>query len=42
MCTPVRDVLEGEFLKSQATRDFMKKDYEVTRGLLVKLGMTKP
>jgi putative tricarboxylic transport membrane protein len=36
------DVLEGEFLRSQATRDFMKKDYEVTRGLLVKLGMTKP
>ena len=41
MCTPVRDMLEGEFLKSQATRDFMKKDYEVTRGL-TRLGMTKP
>ena len=34
------EALEGEFLKSQATRDFMKKDYEVTRGLLTRLGMT--
>lgn len=35
------DALEGEFMKSQATRDFMKKDYEVTRGLLTRLGMIK-
>ena len=34
------EALEGEFMKSQATRDFMKKDYEVTRGLLTRLGMT--
>jgi len=36
------DALEADFMKSQATRDFMKKDYEVTRTLLVKLGMTRP
>ena len=35
------DALEGDFLKSQATREFMKKDYELTRSLLGKLGMTK-
>ena len=35
------DVLEAEFMKSQATREFMRKDYELTRGLLGKLGLTK-
>jgi len=35
------DVLEGDFRKSEATREFMKQDYEVTRRLLVKLGMVR-
>ena len=35
------DILEGEFMKSRATLEFMKKDYEQTRGLLARLGMLK-
>jgi len=35
------DALEAEFLKSQATREFMRKDYELTRGMMAKLGLTK-
>jgi len=35
------DVLEGDFMKAQAAREFMKRDYELTRGLLAKLGMIK-
>jgi putative tricarboxylic transport membrane protein len=36
------DVLESDFMRSQAAREFLRKDYELTRSLLVKLGMTKP
>jgi putative tricarboxylic transport membrane protein len=35
------DALEPMFLKGQAARDYLKKDYEVSRTLLGELGMTK-
>jgi putative tricarboxylic transport membrane protein len=35
------DALEAEFMKSRATREYMRKDYETTRDLLTKLGMIK-
>jgi putative tricarboxylic transport membrane protein len=35
------DSLEWEFMKSQPTRDYLKQEYDLARGLLVDLGMTK-
>jgi putative tricarboxylic transport membrane protein len=35
------DALEWEFIKSQAARDYLKKDYELSRTLLTELGMLK-
>lgn len=35
------DALEWEFIKSQAARDYLKKDYELSRSLLGELGMVK-
>lgn len=35
------DALEWEFIKSQAARDYLKKDYELSRSLLGDLGMVK-
>lgn len=36
-----RESVEPAFMKSQATRDFLGKDYQMTRGILVDLGMAK-
>lgn len=35
------DSVEWIFMKSQATRDYLRKDYDAIRGLLVELGMVK-
>ena len=35
------DALEWEFIKAQAARDYLKKDYEQSRILLAELGMVK-
>ena len=35
------DALEPMFLKGQAARDYLKKDYELSRTLLGELGMVK-
>jgi putative tricarboxylic transport membrane protein len=36
-----QDYAEWVFMKSQPTRDFLKKDYETARALLTELGMAK-
>ena len=33
------DALEVEFIKGQALRDYLRKEYDVARGLLVEMGM---
>ena len=35
------DSVEWTFMKSQPTRDYLRKDYDAVRGLLVELGMVK-
>lgn len=36
-----RDSVEWMFMKSQPTRDYLRRDYEAIRGLLVELGMAR-